>query len=84
MENKRKDLIDYMLFTTTYQELAECFEDKEKLTKLWNNVLSTMVDLDSTPLGDYILIKDIPTIDEMLDSKYYNAFFRALNIIKKN
>lgn len=82
MKIKREGLVDYMLFSTTYQDLAECFKDKEKFIKLWNNVLNTMVEIDNTSLEEYISIKDIPTIDEMLNSKYFNSFLKAIDIIK--
>lgn len=72
---KRQDLIDYMLFSTHYETLAECFQDNNKLKSLWEYVIKDMCDNINTEL-----LNDLPRTEEMKQSKYVEAYNKAIKI----
>lgn len=79
---ERQDLVDYMLFATSYRILAECLEDENKFRGLWNNVINSMMMQDFAEAKDKNKLFPLPTKSEMESSKYASAYKKAIEFNK--
>ena len=75
---ERQDLVDYMLFATSYRMLADCLEDENKFRSLWNNVINSMMMQGFAEARDKNKLFPLPTKSEMESSKYVSAYKKAI------